>query len=135
MVGAKSLTNDQKVLILFMIARDDSIKDIMRDERLKRDDKERRNNEPFISEKCVRFWLKRFKDHNTIQSMKPTGRPRKLTKYQENKLISTIEKDGFKNYKEVKDECNLDHISRRTANNYAIRNGYSEYFKKQIIEI
>lgn len=75
--------------------------------------------------KTVKYWLERLKKTGEMKTMHRSGRPRFLDDNREKELISYIDNNSKKNYHVIKRNIHLT-CTRRTVNNYALRNGISK---------
>lgn len=115
-----NITEKQKNLIEFLYTENGlSAEEIRNHHRLRREDGSK------ILKKTVIYWLERFKKTGEMNTMKRSGRPRVFDEEKEKKLIEYISTNSKKNYQMVKRTEGL-MCTRRTINNYALRNGISK---------
>jgi len=76
--------------------------------------------------KTVKYWLERFKKTGEMKTKHRSGRPRFLDDGKEKELIEYIDQNTKKNYHDIKRNIHLT-CTRRTVNNYALRNGIKAY--------
>lgn len=80
------------------------------------------NGKP-IQKRTVEYWLKRYSDNGNVNSIKSTGRKRKLSQEEEEFFISYLDQNNKRSYSWLVDKLGLN-FDPRTANNYGLRNGY-----------
>ena len=115
-----NITQKQKFLIEFLHTENGlNAEEIRNHDLLRREDGSR------ILKKTVIYWLDRFKKTGEMNTMKRSGRPRVFDEEKEKNLIEYISTNSKKNYQIVKRTQSL-MCTRRTINNYALRNGISK---------
>lgn len=115
-----NITLKQKFLIEFLHTQNGlNAEEIRNHPDLKREDGSR------ILKKTVQYWLDRFKKTGEMKQLKRSGRPRVFDEEKEKQLIEYISTNSKKNYQHVKRNKGLA-CTRRTINNYALRNGISK---------
>lgn len=76
--------------------------------------------------KTVKYWLDRLKKTGEMKTLHRSGRPRFLDEEKERELINYIDNNSKKNYHVIKRNIHLT-CTRRTVNNYALRNGIKAF--------
>ena len=110
------LTEYQRSVIRFLHASGRSAKEITAEEDL------RRANGDLISIKVVKYWTKRFDSTGDVKTKPRSGRPKVLSARKESSLINYIHSHNKMVYNEVRRKKRLWKVTRRTINNYALRN-------------
>lgn len=123
----KNITEKQKHLIEFL-----HLENGLTAEQIRNHEKLRREDGSRILLKTIKYWLDRLKKTGEMQTKHRSGRPRFLDGGNEQKLLEYINSHSKKNYQFVKLEKNLE-CTRRTINNYALRNGISMCYFFQLI--
>lgn len=116
-----NLTDYQKHLIVFL--HDELHMDI---DEIREHDKLRTEDGKRILKKTICYWVNRFRETGDLKVKHRSGRPRLLNENKEKRLIKFIENNCSKDYSVVKDKLKLK-MSRRTVNNYALRNQIRAY--------
>lgn len=115
----KNLTQFQRHIIAYLFNRGQTVQQIAQDDQLKP-----------ITVKTVKYWVDRLKETGDVKTAPRSGRPRKLTRKQEEKLIRFIKNNPRMKYRIVKGKLKflrLMKITRRTINHYARRRGIRAY--------
>lgn len=80
----------------------------------------------------IKYWCKKVDQTGDCKVSKKSGRPPKLNKDQVDLLVKMIDQNPTKFYNEIKRKCNLNHVTRRTVNNYGLRNGIRKFYSNLI---
>lgn len=114
------LTDKQRCLIEILCDQEKEPEEIRNHPLLRRQDGSK------ILMKTVREWVERYRTTGSTSVKKRSGRPRILTKVQEQRLVNRLIKNPTEMYSEVKESFRLK-CSRKTINNYALRNGFRAF--------
>lgn len=114
------LTDKQRCLIEILCDQEKEPEEIRNHPLLRRQDGTK------ILMKTVREWVERYRTTGSTSVKKRSGRPRILSKVQEQRLVNRLIKNPTEMYSEVKESFRLK-CTRKTINNYALRNGFRAF--------
>lgn len=114
------LTDKQRCLIEILCDQNKQPEEIRNHPLLRRQDGTK------ILLKTVREWVERYRQTGSTSIKKRSGRPRALNKRQEEKLINSLIRNPREMYSELQNDLRAK-CTRKTINNYALRNGFRAF--------